>query len=293
LGIDRAHYHGWQGKLGSPWLGSAAIVRVGLLQVFRRKLYWIVIAAGLLQFLVFFALIYATTQFGEFREQILERINFSARAGTDTENGYLLFMQRQSVVVMILLAFSGSLLVGSDFRLKALPFYLSRRIDRRHYIAGKLLAVSAVVALMTIVPALALFIEYGAFTSSFAYWFENWRLVVSILGYGFVLCAVLSILLVALSAWLQRTAPIAITWSSIFTMLTFVAERMREFTRNNYWTLLDVWRDMRYVGRSFFGYYPREEDRELAWWALAILLGLCTAALIALVHRVRAVDVVE
>jgi ABC-type multidrug transport system permease subunit len=194
---------------------------------------------------------------------------------------------------MILLAFSGSLLVGSDFRLKALPFYLSRRIDRRHYIAGKLLAVSAVVALMTIVPALALFIEYGAFTSSFAYWFENWRLVVSILGYGFVLCAVLSILLVALSAWLQRTAPIAITWSSIFTMLTFVAERMREFTRNNYWTLLDVWRDMRYVGRSFFGYYPREEDRELAWWALAILLGLCTAALIALVHRVRAVDVVE
>ena len=58
-------------------------------------------------------------------------------------------------MVMLLLAFSGSLLVGSDFRDKSLPFYLSRRIDRRHYIVGKLLAVSSIVAMLTMLPALA------------------------------------------------------------------------------------------------------------------------------------------
>ena len=63
-------------------------------------------------------------------------------------------MQQQSVVVMILLAFSGSLLVGSDFRMKSLPFYLSRRVDRRHYIVGKLMAISVIVSLLTTVPAL-------------------------------------------------------------------------------------------------------------------------------------------
>ena len=37
MGIDIAHYHGWEGKLRSPWWGSLAIVRVAMLQVFRRK----------------------------------------------------------------------------------------------------------------------------------------------------------------------------------------------------------------------------------------------------------------
>ena len=55
---------------------------------------------------------------------------------------------------MILLAFSGSLLVGTDFRNKSLPFYLSRRVDRRHYIVGKLLAISVIVSLLTTIPAL-------------------------------------------------------------------------------------------------------------------------------------------
>ena len=73
----------------------------------------------------------------------LEQFGFSANTDAAQDNGYIAFMQGQNVIVMILLAFSGSLLVGSDFRLKTLPFYLSRRIDKRHYIVGKLLAVSS------------------------------------------------------------------------------------------------------------------------------------------------------
>ena len=36
-------------------------------------------------------------------------------------------------------------------------FYLSRRIDRRHYVAGKLVTVGAVVTIITTIPALILF----------------------------------------------------------------------------------------------------------------------------------------
>ncbi len=292
--LDTAHYHGWQGKLHSPWRSSLAIVKVALLQVFRRKGYWIVIGLGLLQFLVFFAIIYAVTQLGAFKDRILEQLNFVADPDADAErNGYLMFMERQSLVVMMLLAFAGSLIVGADFRLKSLPFYLSRRIDRRHYIAGKLLAVGTIVWLLTVVPALLLYLEYGAFTSSFGYWIDNWRLVLSILGYGLVLATVLSILLVTLSAYLQRTAPIAITWSSLFFMLVVIARQMRDVTGNRHWLLLDPWRDMRYVGRYCFGYFPGEEDQALGLKALAILSGVCLVCLVALVHRVRAVDVVE
>ncbi len=296
MSIDLARYHGWHGRLGSPWLATLAMVRVALLQVFRRKAYWIVLGLGLTQFLLFWSVIYAVTQLSlppQARERILGAFGFSAEASAPQDSGYVLFMQRQSLVVMILLAFSGSLLVGADFRLQALPFYLSRRIDRVHYIAGKLLAVAVLVSLLTWVPALALFVEYGMFTSSLTYWLENWRVPLAVLAYGLVLCACLSLLLVALSAWLQRAAPIAVTWSSMFTFLGLLAEYLRDETGQEVWALLDPWRDMRYVGRMFFGVFSRQSQEALAPWALLVLCVLCAVCLVLLARRVRAVEVVE
>lgn len=296
MGLDLAHYHAWNGRLGTPWRSAGAIVRVGLLQVFRRKSYWAVLALGLLNFLVAWSVIYAVTQFQlpqRAQSELLDAFGFRATAGGGQDSGYVTFMHRQSLVVMILLAFSGSLLVGGDFRNGALPFYLSRRIDRLHYIVGKLLAVSAAVALLTVAPALILFVEYGSLTTSTDYWRENWQIPLAIFSYGAVLCAVLSIWLVALSAYLQRMAPIAITWSSLFVLLGAVAGMLRQATDNPYWGLLDPWRNIRLVGRMSFGAYGPTEDAALARWALAILVGACTLAWIALWRRVRAVEIVE
>lgn len=296
MNLDQAHYHGWQGRLQSPWWACLAIVRVAMLQVFRNKAYWLVLGLGTLRFLAFWSIIYAVTQFTlppDAKKFFLQQFGFSADVDANQDNGYITFIQGQSVIVMILLAFSGSLLVGSDFRLKALPFYLARRIDKRHYIVGKLLAVSAVVSVLTIVPALLLFLEYGMFTSSTDYWVENWRVAVSVLAFGLVICAVNSILLVTISAYLQRIVPITITWASLFLLLGRVGDYLFRETQVEYWKLLDPWRDMRLVGQLCFGTFRRDVDEELAWWALAILVSICCAALVALVHRVRAVDVVE
>ena len=296
MALDTAHYHGWHGKLHSPWIGCLAIVRVALLQVFRRKAYWAVIALGGLHFLLCWALIYVDTQlagFSNFRGEVLKAFDFVVHPTPDRESGYVEFMWRQSIVVMILLAFSGSLLVGADFRMNSLPFYLSRRVDRRHYIVGKLLAVSSLISLLTIVPALLLFFEYGMFTANFDYWIDNWRLPLGVLGYGFILCAVMSTLVVTLSAYLQRTAPIAITWSTLFVMLGTMSGQLRRFWENEYWRLLDPWQDMKLVGRLCFDTYKKPYERDLAWWALAIVVGVCSLSIVLLMHRVRAVEVVE
>jgi hypothetical protein len=294
--IDQAHYHGWQGRLQSPWMACLAIVRVALLQVFRNKAYWLVLGLGALRFLAFWTIIYAVTQLSlppNLREQFLKMFGFSADADASQNNGYINFMQGQGVIVMILLAFSGSLLVGSDFRLNSLPFYLSRRIDKRHYIVGKLLAVGSVVSILTVVPALLLFVEYGMFTASAAYWIDNWRIAVSVLTFGLVICVVNSILLVTISAYLQRIVPITITWASMFLLLGRLGDFLQWGTDDVYWQLLDPWRDMRLVGRLCFGTFPRAIDIELAWWSLLILSSLCALSLAALVHRVRAVEIVE
>jgi ABC-2 type transport system permease protein len=294
--LDQAHYHGWKGELQTPWVACLAIVRVAVLQVFRNKAYWLVLGLGLFRFLAFWSIIYAVTQLAlppEVRERFLQQFGFSADSDVSQDNGYIQFMQGQSVIVMILLAFSGSLLVGSDFRLKSLPFYLSRRIDRRHYIVGKLLAISSVVTILTTLPALLLFMEYGMFTASVAYWIDHWRVAVGVVTFGLVICAVNSILLVTISAYLQRIVPITITWASLFLLVGRLGDYLFIETKNEYWRLLDPWRDMRLVGQLCFASFRREIDHELAWWAFTILGSVCAAALVALVHRVRAVDIVE
>lgn len=293
--IDVARYHGWGGTPGTPWRGVMALVRVGLLQVFRQKSYWVVLALGLLQFLAFWAVIWAVTQVKELpneaREHMLEVFGFSATPRAGKENGYSMFIERQSVVVMILLTFTGSLLVGSDFRNGTLAFYLSRSIERRHYILGKLLAVGLLISLLTTVPAFLLFVEYGMFTSSFDYWLTQWRIPLGLLFYGGVLSTVLSILLVTLSAYLQRMAPIAITWASLFVLLRILPGQMPR--TSIYWKLIDPWRDMHYVGRLAFDQFRSDEERQFAYWAAGSLALVCVLALTALVRRVRAVDVVE
>ena len=293
--IDIARYHTWQGTRGPAWRGVAAMVRTGLLQVFRRKSYWVVIAIGLVQFLAFWAVIWVVTQIRELpteaRETMLEGFGFSATPLPGKETGYTMFIERQSVVVTILLTFTGSLLVGSDFRNNALAFYLSRSIDRRHYILGKLLTVGVLVSLLTTLPALLLFLEYGMFTSSFDYWAANWQIPLGILFYGAVLSAVLSILLVCISSYLQRMAPIAITWASLFVLLRAVRGLMKE--KSIYWGLIDPWRDMHYVGRLAFDQFRNEDERHFAYWAAGLLTAISTIALMAIVRRVRAVEIVE
>src|SRR2546422_3009448 len=103
--LDQAHYHGWKGQLQTPWVACLAIVRVAVLQVFRNKAYWLVLGLGAFRFLAFWSIIYAVTQLAlapDVRKVLLQQFGFSADADAAQDNGYITFMQGQSVIVMIL-----------------------------------------------------------------------------------------------------------------------------------------------------------------------------------------------
>lgn len=296
MGIDTAHYHGWHGRLRSPWFGCLAIIRVALMQLFRRKLYWVVLGLGLLHFLMCFAIIYVQTQFPlppQAMNRLVQFVGFSPTPVDGVERGYTMFMERQSYVVMILLAFSGSLLVGSDFRQKTLPFYLSRSIDRRHYIAGKLVAIAVVASLLTVVPALVLFVEYGLFTESFDYWVDHWQAAAGVLVYGLVLCGVLSLMLTSFAAYVQRAAPIAIIWTSVFLLLTRLTDWLADRSNEPAWKLLDMWHNMHAVGTWWLQPPTDPAEQTLMFQSLAVIVAVCVVALGFLVRRVRAVDIVS
>lgn len=288
--LEHAGYRPWTGTLRSPWWSVVAIVRVALTLIMQRWLFWVLLALGLLNFLYHFSFIYLKATL------IVQSRDFSRFLDsfklTGTGQAYLTFMHVQAGIAALLLAFAGSLLIGSDSRHGGMIFYLSRSMDRRHYIIGKLLSIAAVVSLITTVPALILYIEYGVLSSSFDYFIENWRIGVGIIGFGLVLATVQSLLLFAVAAWVPRTVPLAMTWLGIFVLLTALGKALREMAGNRRWLLLGLWEDMLRIGHWAFGSLPENKIPTGTETAI-VLLGVCAVSLALIIYRVRAVEVVR
>ena len=288
--LDQAGYRTWDGRPRSPWYSCLAIVRVGLGLIFRRWVFWILIGLGLLNFLFHFAFIYLKATLVVQNEGIAKFLdNYKV---TGTGQAYADFMFAQAAICALLLAFAASTLIGSDYRQGGMVFYLSRRIGRWQYIVGKLLTIAVVVTLVTTVPALVLYVEYGTLSSSFQYFIDNPRVLAGILGYGAVLAVVQSLLIFAIAAWVPRTVPLVMTWLGLFVLLKGLADAMRAIDGNRYWLLLGFWDDMHRLGRWCFGSLD-EKRIPSAGYCLAVLSAVCVVSLVLIVKRVRAVEVVS
>jgi ABC-type transport system involved in multi-copper enzyme maturation permease subunit len=285
-------YRDWSGRLRPAWWACWPIAWTGVRLVLRRKLFWGLLGLALLDFLFFFATIYLKAQVavenptvGRFVDQILSSVTGAGKTYRD-------FMFAQGTVTMLVLAFAGELLVGSDYERGGLTFYLSRAVGRRHYVLGKLLAISLLVSMTTTIPALILFVEYGLLTNSLAYFQENWRIVLGILGYGAIMAVSLSLLLFTLASWLHKNVPLVMSWACIFVLLPAIGEILRHTYDDRHWRLLMFWRDIRLLGSWCFGALS-DSDTPLAPVAACIVLGVWIVCVLAVIPRVRAVRVIS
>jgi hypothetical protein len=224
---------------------------------------------------------------------------------------YRNFFWYQGYMVMVVLALAGSILVGNDFRFGSLPFYLSKPLGRRHYLLGKCLATAVFVNLLTTLPALILFVQYGFLESWDYFTGKGWGsgperaglgvpvnpLLVGILGYGLVLTVCLSLLLVATASWLRRTVPLIMVWTTLFFFLRLLAATLVDGLQYHpRWRLIDLWNNMYLLGNYCLGMahrtlYPAPQP---TFAEAALVLGaVCLLCLIQLMLRIRAVEVVR
>jgi ABC-2 type transport system permease protein len=314
------HYRGWRGQLRSPWFAAWPIARVAMATLLRRRMFWVLYAAGLLLFLMFFMGTYlldwaeaqvpdSPIQIGNFsadpsRTMTLIKRGFRVLNGSRETFGY--FFMWQATIVIVTLALAGSIVVGNDFTHRSLPFYLSKPIGRWHYLLGKGLAIGAVVNMLTTLPALILYIQHGM--EDYHYLtdinhFESgdgpagWLLLLGILGYGFILTIFLSIFLLAVASAVRRTVPLVMAWTSMFLFLRMLANLLVYVLRwDTRWRLLDLWNSMSLLGRACLGYrheqiVPWPQPSFLA--AGLTLAGVAALCLIYLNLRTRAVDIIR
>jgi ABC-2 type transport system permease protein len=288
--LEHVGYRAWEGTQHSPWWTCLTLVRVGVWLIFRRWIFWALIGLGMMNFLFHFAIVYIKATLAVQDREVSRMMDQFQLTGTG--NAYAEFMNGQSFITALLLAFAGSTLIGNDYRQGGMIFYLSRSIGKTHYIVGKLMAIATVVLLITMIPALILYVEYGLLSSSFDYFREEWRIGVGIVAYGLILAAFQSLLLFAIAAWVPRTVPLVMTWLGMFTLLTLLAHILDDIRDNRHWLLFALWENMFRLGRWAFGAYP--EDRIPRPWECALVLGsLGLVSLLLIIRRVRAVEVVS
>jgi len=303
------HYRGWTGQFYGPHRTVFAIARIALSQVLRRKLFWVLYAFGLLFFFMFFfgqyLLAWTESQtdeqvvtVGVFRTNPVEFVQLLRGALKLNGSGemYRNFFRFQGSMVVIILAMAGSVLVGNDFQFGSLPFYLSKPLSPWHYLLGKCLAVAGIVNLMTTLPAMVLYFQYGVLTS-WDYFVTDYRLLFGILGYGLELTLCLSLILVATAGWLRRTVPMIMAWTTVFIFFRFLAGALvNGLQMSPRWRLIDLWNDT-----YLFGNYCLGVGADRIWppgqpavGEAALVLGVvCIVCLTYLTVRIRAVEIVR
>lgn len=295
--VAKLGYRTWSSPalqpLGVRWW---PITRIGLRTVLSRRAFWFFLFLGLLHFMFGFAIIYFVAQLESGAMERGTRLPPFIREATFTGTGksYRDFIFRQSVVVMLFLGFAGSILVGNDFRFHALPFYLSKPIRKIHYFLGKLAAATLLTALITLVPALLLFVEYWSCTDAPGYLTENWRILCAILGYGSMVSLCSACLILGIAAFFERTIPIVVAWGSVFLLLPAIGTLFRRNSGDNawYWDLLNFWDVIRWISNCMFGIEPDKYGPRLIW-CLAVIAVWMTLAILAFWRRVHAVEIVR
>jgi ABC-2 type transport system permease protein len=316
------NYRPWHGTFHSSWWSVWPIARVSLGMLFRRKLFWVLYAFGLLLFLMFFfgayllawaesQLAVTTMQFGRPGDtgRMLNGIRKTLSILNGSQATFQYFFAYQGGIVVVTLALVGSVLVGNDFTFKSLVFYLAKPINRWQYILGKCLAVAIVVQMMTTLPALLLYGQHAfddwSFFTNADYFYDNDTgkgpagipLLLAVLGYGTLLSVVLSILLVATASWMRRTMPLIMVWMSMFFFMRLLANLLVDgFKYNARWRLLDLWNNLTMLGQACLGFYHEDINPKPLpefWEAGLMVAGVCVICLIYLNRRTRGVEIVS
>jgi len=309
-------YRNWQGRLGSSMRSIWPVSRVSLQLVFRQKLYWGLYVFALMTFCVYFFGIYLFSQIdtetmtpvrpgiptqaaNKFFVDIKNSIQKDLKLSGDVET-FRNFFVLQGYYVMVVLALAGSLIIGNDYRYGSLAFYLSKPMGHWHYLLGKIFAVVIFTMLMTLMPALVLYIECSMLMEEGYFW-NHLGLLGGITLYGLAIALFLGVLVVTLASAVRRTAPLVMIWIALLAicpvMGTLFVDRLG-YSPN--WRLIDLWNDL-YVFGSWClnispvpavgqrGFVRRQPGLMQTVIVLSSVMVIC---LIYLHRKIRAVEVV-
>lgn len=196
----------------------------------------------------------------------------------------------QGFLAFVLAVVVAPALISPDLRNNGLALYLSRPFSRTEYVSGKLSVLALLISTITWIPGILLFLLQGYLEG--AGWFvEQGRVLGALFAGSWVLIVSLSLLALAVSAWV-KWKPVA---RIVLLILFFVMNgfgRVMELALGTWWSeLLSMRVVIQTVWASLFDLVPPTGmPAGAAWTALVAGSLLCLGLLL---RRVRAYEVVR
>ena len=214
-------YRSWKGRLTEHPRTWWVIARTGVRLVWRRVIGFLLVLAYV-PFLVRDAQIIILSRFSRLEEIGSQAPLPAEMSMLEVDAGFFAdFLTGQWLFLMLILL-TGAGLIANDRKLRALPLYFSKPVSFWDYLGGKTLIAFAYGCLVTMIPALLLFVTKLLMAEDSTFLREFWWIPLSIVGWSVLAVGVLSLLMLALSAVARGPRPAAIYFFTLLSMLEVV-----------------------------------------------------------------------
>jgi ABC-2 type transport system permease protein len=285
VAVYRRTYTSYSGALTPAWSRCLVLFRYSRRNLFRSKF-----QTGFFVLCFFYPLLCLIAIYLAHHLSFLERYSGSNQLLTIDNKFFFIFITVQGVLAFMLTAFTGPGLISPDLANGALPLYFCRPFSRAEYVLGKASVLAILLSEITWVPGLVLFALQASLAGSSWTWNHLW-IVSSLVLSSFLWIAILSLLAMALSAWVKwRIVAGALLLAVLFFGGGF-GQAINAVMRTQSGHFIDI---VYLIGTVWTSLFRIDNDRGIsssaAWIVLLIYCGICLALL---VRKVRAYEVVK
>jgi ABC-2 type transport system permease protein len=207
----------------------------------------------------------------------------------------------QGGLAFLLTAWVAPVLVSPDLVNGALPLYLSRPLTRAEYVLGKATVLLTLLSAITWVPLLVLFALEAGLAEGWGA--PNVRIAAAVFAGSWVWILVLTLLGLAISAWIRWRVVASGALAGVFFMGAAFGEMWRQVLHSSWGRLTNLYYLVGLVWRSLFGLFTsrsmaqemfNERGSDLPTWAAWVGLAAAVAVSVWLLERrLRAREVVS
>jgi len=285
MAVYRRSYAGYSGALTPAWSRFLVLFRYSRRDLFRSRFQTALFVACF-----FFPVACLFTIYLSHNLSFLQRLGAASQVLTIDNRFFFYFVNVQGGLAFLLTAFVGPGLISPDLANGALPLYFCRPFSRAEYIIGKSSVLAILLSQITWVPGVILFIVQSTLAGPRWAWNHLW-IVASLIVSSLIWIAILSLLAMALSAWVKwRIVAGALLLAMMFFGIGF-AQAVNTVMQTQFGFFFNLGYLITTVEKALFQFGEGSNISVSA--AVVALLGYCAVSLGLLLRKVRAYAVVR
>src|ERR1700751_345631 len=197
MAVYRRNYRLYSGALTPAWSRFLVLFRYSRRNLFRSK-----IQTGFFVLCFFWPIVCLVMIYLAHSASFLAKLGVPPELISIDNMFFLRFMIVQGWLAFLITAFAGPGLISPDLANGALPLYFCRPFSRAEYVLGKSSVLGILLSEITWIPGVVLFAIQASFAGA-SWTRDNLWIVGSLVLSSLILIAILSLLSMALSAWVK------------------------------------------------------------------------------------------